>query len=317
MRKDKIIYLSPKELKPDPSQPRTIKSDIKIREMAQSIVSNGLINPIEIDKKYMIVTGEMRWLASQEAGLETIPCTIIEISEEDRFFRQVSENIHNDTMNDLDIARALDRLLKRYSPGEHPVGGRQPKDKGIHWLSNKLGKSIGYISEHLGLLGRSKSFIKAVEDNKIPYSHGRAIDIVRDPKLKHKVEKKIIEEGLPRDSATELAHALNRFPSMEKDLLLIETKDSKNHPKGSNQIISEIQEIAPSGKKEIDQFFERGEYLLKYAVALENQLAKYPFDKLIANKGAVVMSLTRLKEKIERYLLGEEVNKTKKVKIVK
>jgi ParB family chromosome partitioning protein len=57
---------------PDPSQPRTVFPPTRIAEMAKSILTEGVINPVEIDKDGVIVTGEMRWRAAKEAGLKTI-----------------------------------------------------------------------------------------------------------------------------------------------------------------------------------------------------------------------------------------------------
>src|SRR3989338_5939330 len=101
------------KIKTDSNNPRQSSKEENFKEMAKSILTAGVINPIEVDKNLVIITGERRWRAAKIAGLKMVPVRIIDISEDKRFVRQVIENIHQNTMAPLDIAMALDKIRNR------------------------------------------------------------------------------------------------------------------------------------------------------------------------------------------------------------
>ena len=152
---DKIIL--------DPNSPRKYIDEDHVEEMAQSMRSVGVINAIEVDKKFMIVTGEVRWRAAKMAGLKTIPAKIIEINDDERFMRQVIDNLHPETLSTCDKEDALEKLLTMW-PGEKD--GEVSKtdsdtDKKITWLSKKIGISRGYVDDLFFNLEAKKCFEKA------------------------------------------------------------------------------------------------------------------------------------------------------------
>ena len=103
---------------PDVDQPRTTFNEEALRELADSIRQDGVIQPIEVTQsspgRYLIVHGERRWRAAQLAGLETIPAVVRrrDYDEVTRFVRQVVENIQREDLNDVDRAASLLRLRK-------------------------------------------------------------------------------------------------------------------------------------------------------------------------------------------------------------
>ena len=105
-----IIQKNINEIRPDTNQPRKNFPETRIREMAKSILTEGIINPIEVDKDGVIVTGEIRWRSAKEAGLKTVPVKVIDPGKT-RFRRQVVENVHHNTMTTMDTSRALSKLL--------------------------------------------------------------------------------------------------------------------------------------------------------------------------------------------------------------
>ena len=304
MKKNKVLYLKPNQIKPDPNQPRQIKSDVKIKEMTKNIESNGIINPIEIDENHQIITGEMRWRAAKEAGLKEVPCTIVSISKEDLFFRQVSENIHNASMNEIDTARALEKLISCLP--QTTGGGNKDKEGGISMLSHKLGKSRTFIKLHLELLGTSDKFLKAVEEEKISYSHIESINKVNDNKLRIKLENKVIksDKSFPKMASRKMANALNSMPQ-EADKILSIPVDKRS----SKEIESEIESIVPSPEKFVDDLFKSGEYILSSARKLQNQMAKIPLSDVKLKRNEVGSTLSRLQTEIELYLNGEVISK--------
>ncbi len=90
----KIVNVLLSKIKPDKNQPRQTIDEEHIKEISQSIVTEGVINAIEIDENNVIITGEQRWRAAKLAGLKEVPCKILKITPELRFRRQVIENLH-------------------------------------------------------------------------------------------------------------------------------------------------------------------------------------------------------------------------------
>jgi ParB family chromosome partitioning protein len=109
-----IVEKKINEIIPDKNQPRKNIDQEKLEEMTRSMITEGLINPIEIDENNVIVTGEMRWRACMAAGQEVIKCRVVKVAGRDRYKRQVIENIHNNTMNSWDTAKALEYLLQKH-----------------------------------------------------------------------------------------------------------------------------------------------------------------------------------------------------------
>ena len=256
-----IIEIEIEKIKADPNQPRTSADEEGLKEMAQSMITEGVINPIETDEDFVIVTGERRWRAAKIAGLKTVPVKVIKIGKGERFMRQVIENIHNETISDTDMAHALKKLLEHrkegkisdLSPGDKSldkkiirIGAKfgKTEDVGITWLSEKTGKSRAYIEEKLAILEASKSFQKAIKKGELAGTVIRAVK--RTPeKYKKAIEKKILDnEFRSRDGAVHLAMAIDREkynPEAVNELLAIDySKYATAHEVGER-----VAEISP------------------------------------------------------------------------
>lgn len=110
----KLIRLD--RIEPDPDQPRRDFDSERLDELAASISAEGVLQPIAVRyvserDVYIVIHGERRWRASQQAGLETIPALVRDVPEERRLLQQLMENIVREDLNALDRAHAL-RALK-------------------------------------------------------------------------------------------------------------------------------------------------------------------------------------------------------------
>jgi len=165
---------------PDPDQPRSTFHEDALRELADSIRQDGVIQPIEVTQsspgRYLIVHGERRWRAAQLAGLETIPAVVRrrDYDEVTRFVRQVVENIQREDLNDVDRAAALLRLRKlmqeEVDATRRERGADAPKDEPwagkVTW--SKVGGRLGYsrqrIHQLIQLLDLPEEIRDAVRD---------------------------------------------------------------------------------------------------------------------------------------------------------
>src|SRR3990167_6485945 len=107
-----IVQKPVSEIKPDPNQPRQTIIENNSKDLAKSIQTDGIINPVEIDENNVIITGELRWRAAKEAGLETIPVKVLTIANKnERFLRQYKEDVHQYPLTATDNANALLKIL--------------------------------------------------------------------------------------------------------------------------------------------------------------------------------------------------------------
>lgn len=299
------------KIKPDPNQPRTSIDEIDLREMAQSMVTEGVINPIEIDSKFVIITGERRWRAAKIAGLKTVPAKILNIDGDERFMRQVIENIHHNTMSDWDTANALKKLLS-LSPGDRhpqaPITG-PGADKGITWLSVKTGKSRGYIDEKLSLLETSKPFQKAVREGTIAGTFVRAIKQAPEA-FKVAVEKKILaNEFTTRDGAKEFVAALKREennPTRVKKLL--DTDYSKF--KGVGEVEQEVKKISPRVSDMVIRSYEPSHEISRISDDLKEWVMNNPREKIgLVHAPRIIVNMNFMKTLIEEWFHSAEERK--------
>jgi ParB family chromosome partitioning protein len=177
-----LLALRVDAIDPDPDQPRSTFSEEALRELADSIRQDGVIQPIEVTEstagRYMIVHGERRWRAARLAGLESLPAVVRRHGYDDvtRYVRQVVENIQREDLNDVDRAAALLRLRqlmqqeldaaraerRATAPGEKS----EPWDGKVTWA--KVGSRLGYsrqrIHQLIQLLDLPEEIKDAVRD---------------------------------------------------------------------------------------------------------------------------------------------------------
>lgn len=294
------------KIRRDPAQPRSAFDDEEIEEMAKSMKTTGLINPIEVDASGMIITGERRWRAAKKAGLPTIPCKVLELNPDDRFMRQVIENIHHNTMNDWDTAVALKKLIT-LAPSPHerkgargmpaPTGPRAYK--GIRWLSEQLGKDPKYISEKLDILEMSMPIQKQVREGSLDTTYLRAITRVPEP-FKNQMEKKLLEgEFNTSAGALEVAAALSRNPAQAKELL----RQDYSKYETSAEVAVAVSKIAPRITDKIEEALEPTKQLGHIVTSLIKWMEhNSPQSVGKHNIRRVILNLTTTQGEIKKWL---------------
>lgn len=131
-RQPGVVQLAIEEVQPDKSQPRRHFEDAKIEELAASIRSKGVIQPILVRRdgsKYRIIAGERRWRASQRAGLKYVPVLVKEVTERQAFELALIENIQREDLNPIEEAEAYRRLIEEYQLTQESCADRVGKDR--------------------------------------------------------------------------------------------------------------------------------------------------------------------------------------------
>ncbi len=169
---------------PNPKQPRTDFDDDALEELADSISTLGLIQPItvrrEADGKYIIISGERRWRASKLAGKKSIPAYIREADDRELHEMALVENIQRQDLNAMEIAISLQRLIDECGVTQEMVAQR-------------VGKKRSTVANYLRLMQMCPEVQAALKQNLITMGHAKAIAGAPEqaqPSLVKKVVKK-------------------------------------------------------------------------------------------------------------------------------
>jgi len=218
MSEKKVIWVDTDKISPDPNQPRTVFNDEEIASTAFTIESQGIINPIEVDENYVIVTGEIRWRAAQKAGLKRVPCIIWQNGSDKRFERQVVENLHHHQLSDKDREAAIVKLWKtEMYPTQEQLGRAVGLSKSriyeiisadeFRKTTPVTGVSTSAIAETMGLEEHQRvKILKSVSEGKMQASdlrEAKKIAQVSDALL-----DKVLDKEVPLDRALDTAETI-------------------------------------------------------------------------------------------------------------
>ena len=181
----------------NPFQPRTEFDDEALKELAQSIKEQGIIQPDTVRKlgynRYQLISGERRLRASKIAGLTKIPAFIRIANDEQMLELALIENIHRENLNAIEVAISYQRLIDECNLTQEQ-------------LSDKVGKSRSAIANFLRLLKLPAEIQIALRDGHISMAHARALINVEDKEAQLKLLQQIIEDDLNVRQTEELAN---------------------------------------------------------------------------------------------------------------
>ena len=159
-------YLPINKIKPKKNQPRKIFDELALEELAQSIKSKGVIQPIivrSIEKgSYEIIVGERRWRAAKKAGLDEIPAIVREYNESDGMAVALIENIQRENLNPLEEAEAIQSLLDECSMTHSHV-------------AESIGRSRATVGNLLRLLALTDEVKSMINAGLLEMGHARAL----------------------------------------------------------------------------------------------------------------------------------------------
>ena len=173
-------------LRPNRFQPRAAMDDSRIEELARSIRSNGVIQPIVVrktDTGYEIVAGERRWRASQRAGLLKVPVVVRDIPEERMLAAALIENIQREDLNPIEEAQAYRRLAD-----EHQLTQEQ--------IADAVGKDRSSVANYLRLLKLPAEVRSNVGSGALSMGHARALLSLPDESAQLRVARDIVVRNL-------------------------------------------------------------------------------------------------------------------------
>ena len=191
----------------NPFQPRTEFDETALRELAQSIKKQGVIQPVTVRKlgynKYQLISGERRLRASKMAELTKIPAFIRVANDEQMLELALIENIHRENLNAIEVAISYQRLIDECNMTQEEV-------------SDKVGKSRSAVANFLRLLKLPPEVQIAIRDGHISMGHARALINISDKEQQLKLLQQIIEDEMNVRQTEELADKAKNSGNKEK-----------------------------------------------------------------------------------------------------
>lgn len=184
---DEVVQLPINVISPNRFQPRSIFKEDKIKELAQTIHTHGMIQPIVVrkneDETYEIIAGERRWRAVQSLGWETISAIIRNMNDTETASVALIENLQREELTVIEEATAYAQLLELHALTQEA-------------LAQRLGKSQSTIANKLRLLKLPNDVQQALLDKLITERHARALIVLKDETLQIEMLKNIEEHHL-------------------------------------------------------------------------------------------------------------------------
>jgi ParB family transcriptional regulator, chromosome partitioning protein len=173
-------------IEPSPYQPRTRFREEALDELARSIQSSGIIQPLvvrPIGKRFQLIAGERRWRASQRAGLKSVSAIVRQVPDELALEMTLVENIQREDLNAIEQARAFERLMDEFHATQEAVAERTGKDRAT-------------VANAIRLLKLEPTIQDWIEEGKLTAGHGRALLAVPDSQMRMRYAQRAARGGL-------------------------------------------------------------------------------------------------------------------------
>ena len=194
----RIHYIPINHIAPNPAQPRRHFDPQSLRELADSIRLDGILQPLTVQKghyTYTLVAGERRLRAAGLAGLDTVPCVILNIDEESRAVLALIENLQRSGLHYLEEAEAIARLIATFGLSQEEAAA-------------KLGKSQSAVANKLRLLRLSEPCTALLRQYQLTERHARALLRLTDEEQRLTTLRHIGEQHLNVAQTEEYIEAL-------------------------------------------------------------------------------------------------------------
>ena len=221
--RDSLLQLAVSRIRPGRYQPRTRMDQQALAELAASIRSQGLMQPLlvrPVDRdRYELIAGERRWRAAQMAGLEEVPVLVREVPDEAALAMSLIENIQRENLNPMEEAAGLQRLI-----GEFKMTHEQAADA--------VGRSRSATTNLLRLLKLAKPVQEMLMEGALEMGHARAL-LALDPARQIEAGNRVAARGLSVRETEALVQSMlkgrtaRRKPRGDRDIARLEEEVSE------------------------------------------------------------------------------------------
>ncbi len=165
METGRVVFLPVRAIRPNPEQPRRVFDETQLSELAASIRSHGVLQPLSVRRTgegYELIAGERRLRAAILAGLGEVPCILMQMDRQESGLAAMLENLQRQDLSYLEEALGLSRLMTRFGMSQEE-------------LARMLGKSQSAIANKLRLLRHSQVVLDALRETPLTERHARAL----------------------------------------------------------------------------------------------------------------------------------------------
>lgn len=198
---DKILYVPVSVVSPNINQPRKSFDEETLKELAESIKNQGVIQPLIVEEyapgKYSIIAGERRYKSSLMAGLTEIPVIVRNLNEQNRIEVSLIENVQRENLNPIEEAFAYQYLIQKTGYTQEEVAQR-------------VGKSRSAVANTMRLLSLPDNIKDDIISGLLTAGHARAILSLVNPSDQVLLRNKIVEQELSVREAEALAEEYNK-----------------------------------------------------------------------------------------------------------
>lgn len=180
-----LVEVAVADVTPNPNQPRVHFDEESLGELAASIASIGLLQPIlvrPVGDGYQLIAGERRWRAARRAGLVTVPALVRHSDDLSAVEEALVENLHREDLTALEEAAAYLQLIEDFQLTHEDVAQR-------------IGKSRSAVTNTLRLLGLPPEVQRLLADGKLSAGHAKALLGTPDRALQERLAHAAVEEG--------------------------------------------------------------------------------------------------------------------------
>lgn len=222
---NRMAEIATEQIIPNPAQPRTQFDDEALEELAASIRQLGVIQPITVkksaDDKYIIISGERRWRASQMVGLETVPAYIRDVDDENLHAMALVENIQRQDLNAIEIALGMQRLIEECGLTQEA-------------MADKVGKKRSTVSNYMRLLNLPSEVQLALKEGLITMGHAKAIAGM-EPEQQLWALKRCLKRALSVRQMEELARKMAESEGKHKSLV------EEEYPESYSRLVEQLE----------------------------------------------------------------------------
>ena len=259
-----IVRIPADLIEPNPFQPRMSFDNESLSELADSIRTLGLIQPVTVrsvaDGKYQIISGERRFRACRMAGMDMIPAYIRDASEQGMLEMAIVENIQREDLDPIEVAMSYRRLIEDCHLTQEQMAAR-------------VGKKRASVTNYLRLLKLPAKIQHDLKVGLLSVGHAKVLLGVEDPRLQEELCDTVIKEDLSVRGLEERIHRL------EKKSQETTSEGPQELPDDYYKILGHIGKYfndnislkrSPSGKGSMTIRFASDEEVRRFLEALEN-----------------------------------------------
>lgn len=182
----RVVFLPARTIRPNPAQPRKVFREEPLEELAQSIRRHGILQPLSVRRvgaAYELIAGERRLRAAIQAGLNEVPCIVMNMDDRESGLTALVENLQRQDLDFIEEAKGISGLMTQWSMSQEQV-------------ARVIGKSQSAVANKLRLLRHSNPVLEALRAGNLTERHARALLKLPSEQEKLLAIQEIIAQGM-------------------------------------------------------------------------------------------------------------------------